>query len=87
MSDRVIENVIEWLDGQKTATGTFSQKKHINKIKKMAEERPDLVQIDWENADGSIVAHFPVSMVKLRFPNEISPESRAKMVENLRRNT
>lgn len=59
------ENVIEWLSGDKEVTVTFSQKKFVNKIKKMAEKHPELVEIRHENADGSIVAHIPLKAVHL----------------------
>ena len=66
------ENVIEFLKDSKTATGTFTQIRHINRIKKLALHRPDECQIVEENPDGSIVAHFPVSWVKIRPPKEVS---------------
>lgn len=37
-----------------------------HKVKKLAEKYPDQVQIDWENKDGSIVAHMPVSAISFR---------------------
>lgn len=63
--DRLQENLIEWITGSKTATVTFSQKKYINRIKKMAEKHPDIVSIEAENEDGSITAHIPVRAVHL----------------------
>ena len=35
------ENMIEFIAGQKTATVTFSNRKHINRIKKLYEDRKD----------------------------------------------
>jgi len=80
MSDRVIENVIEWIDGQKTATVTLSSRRQITKVKKLAEKHPDLVQIDWENKDGSIVAHMPVSAIKFSIYS-VSEEERERRRE------
>ena len=59
------ENVIEWLRNSDVATVTLSQGKYITKVKKMAKEHPDKVQIVHENSDGSIVAHIPVKAIKL----------------------
>lgn len=59
------ENSIEWLNGQETVTVSFSQKKYINKVKKLAEKHPELVAILAENEDGSIFAHLPLKAVKL----------------------
>ena len=59
------ENCIEWINGQNTITVTLSQKKYINKVKRMAEKHPDLVSILAENDDGSIFAHLPLKALKL----------------------
>lgn len=63
--DRLQENLIEWITGNKTATVTFSQKKFINRIKQMAEKHPETVDIVAENEDGSITAHIPVRAIHL----------------------
>lgn len=63
--DRCRENVIEWIEGNKTATCTFSQRRFINRIKKMAEKHGSPVEILAENMDGSIMAHIPLSAVHL----------------------
>ena len=59
------ENVIEWLTGQDTATVTFSQKKYINRIERMAEKHGSCVEILAKNEDGSITARIPLSAVHL----------------------
>ena len=63
--DRLKENLIEWITGSKTATVTFSQKKYVNRIKRLAEKHPDTIEIVAENEDGSITAHIPVKAVHL----------------------
>lgn len=77
MSDRVIENVIEWIVNDKIATVTLSQKKYINKVKRLAEKYPEEVKIEWENADGSIVAHLPVNAISFQIhpktPGQLPP--------------
>ena len=72
MSYGANENVIEFIKDSKMATGTFTQIREISKIKKLAAQRPEECQIVEENSDGSIVAHFPVSWVKIRPPKEVS---------------
>ena len=59
------ENVIEWLIGQKHIVVTFTEKKYINKVKKLAEKFPNEVKIKAVNKDGSIVAHLPKTALKL----------------------
>ena len=81
MSDRVIENVIEWLDGDKEVWCTFSQKKFINKVRKLAEENPNEVKIVHTNGDGSIVAVLPLKFVSIRKPRQLSEEQVAKIKE------
>lgn len=81
------ENVISFLKGSDTATVTFSQGRYITKIKKLAEKYPDEVQICSENKDGSIVAHIPVSYIKINnSKREISEEERELLRERARNN-
>lgn len=57
----VQENAIEFIRNSEMATGTFSQRRWITKMKKLAEQPKNNVEIVYENSDGSIVVHFPVS--------------------------
>lgn len=59
------ENVIEFLSGEKTATITFSNQKHINKIKKLYAEHKDDFKYFIENTDGSICVKIPLKWVKI----------------------
>lgn len=70
------ENVIEWIKDEKQATLTLSQRRTINKVKKLAEVHPEECQIVAENKDGSICAHVPVSWVKISPPRGVSEERR-----------
>ena len=47
------ENVIQWLNGEKYITCMFTQKKYINKVKKIAQRTPEFVLDLIENNDGS----------------------------------
>lgn len=67
-----IENNIEWLKGNITATAFFTQGKYINRIKKLAEQNEDC-EI-FENNDGSILAHFPVKWIKISPTRQMSEE-------------
>ena len=66
--DKCIENCVEFLTKQEVCTATFSSKRFINKIKRLSSKFPDVFSVDTENADGSIVAHFPVSLLSIRSP-------------------
>lgn len=59
------ENAIEWYTGKDRVTLTLTQKKYINRVKRMEKKHPDKVEIIAENLDGSIVAHMPLSAVHL----------------------
>lgn len=90
MSDNVTENVIEFLRGQQRATATFcSQNKLGNKVRKLAKEYPEEVQIVAENPDGSIVAHFPSKWVKIMAPSknrsEMSEEKKQELREQIKK--
>ena len=59
------ENMVEFLSGQRTCTVTFTNQKHINRIKKLYEERKDDFTYFIENTDGSICAKIPLKWIKI----------------------
>lgn len=59
------ENVIEFLSGQQYATVTFTNRRHINRIKSIYEERKDEFKYLVQNNDGSICAKLPMKWVKI----------------------
>lgn len=73
------ENVIEWIKDTPTATVTFTQGRYITKVKKLAEQFPDKVQIVKINKDGTIIAHIPVSAVKINIIERNLTEEQKKM--------
>lgn len=66
-----MENVIEFLNGQKRATVTLSQGRYKTKVEKLAKERPDECKILARNHDGTILAHVPTSWVKISPPRKV----------------
>ena len=76
----VNEFCIEWTRSSKTATVTAPNNTSIkNKIVKLAQEKPEEVQIIAENKDGSILAHVPTKYVKISPPRQISEEERERL--------
>ena len=65
MSERNMENVLEFISGTRTVTVSFTNQKHINRIKKLYEERKDDFKYFHENTDGSICAKIPLKWIKL----------------------
>ena len=61
----VKENVIEWITGDDHIVCTFTQKKYINKVRKLVDKQPYLVSNFHENSDGSIFCHLPLKALKL----------------------
>ena len=59
------ENMIEFISGTRTATVTFTNQKHINRIKKLYEERKDDFKYLVENHDGSVCAKLPLKWIKI----------------------
>ena len=68
------ENMIEFIAGTRTATVTFTNKKHINIIKNLYEDRKDDFKYFVENPDGSVCAKIPLKWIK------INPGSKEKRV-------
>lgn len=71
MSD-LKENVIEWITGDNEISCTFTQRKYINKIRKLMDKQPYLVSKFKENKDGSIFCRLPLKALKLylKTPND-----------------
>lgn len=59
------ENVIEWFNGDDYISCTLRSRKHINKVRKIAVEWPNLVPIFNENKDGSVFVRLPLKALKL----------------------
>ena len=78
------ENVIEFLAGQRTATVTFTNQKHVNRIKKVYEERSDEFKYYVENKDGSICAKIPLKWIKINPGSKEKREMTEEQKEALR---
>ena len=86
------ENVLEFISGTRTATVTFTNQKHINRMKKLYEERKDDFKYFKENKDGSICAKIPLKWVKInagsktgRIMTEEQKEAARKRLEEARK--
>ena len=81
------ENMIEFISGTRTATVTFTNQKHINRIKKLYEERKDDFKYFKENKDGSICAKIPLKWIKIsptkRNSRIYTEEEKRKIAERL----
>ena len=64
------ENMIEFITGQRTATVTFTNRKHINRIKRLYEEHKDDFKYFVENQDGSVCAKIPLKWIKINPGNK-----------------
>lgn len=78
------ENAIEFLNGDKRATLSLSQRRYITKVEKLAEKYPDECEIVAHNKDGSICAHVPISWIKISPPRQMSDEQKQACAERLR---
>ena len=59
------ENMVEFISGTRTATVTFTNAKHIRKIKELYETHKEDFKFFKENKDGSICAKIPLKWVRL----------------------
>lgn len=88
------ENSIEWITGERYAVVTFTDRKMINRVKKIYEERSDEFKYLHENPDGSICAKLPKKWIRcnpgsIQDPNkpkkEMSEEQKAKLMAGLQK--
>ena len=78
------ENCIEWLDRQNRVTLSLTSRKYITKIKKLAEKFPDECDFE-ENPDSSIVAHVPLSWIKIsRGTRNLTDEQRKAISDRMK---
>lgn len=79
------DNNIEFFTGSRNVTASFTNRKHINRVKKLYEQRPTEFEYFHENQDGSVCAKFPLKWVKLNpgsdVPRNLSDEQRAAIKE------
>ena len=81
------ENAIEWINGQERVTVTLSQGRYISKVKRLAEKFPEEVEIVKINEDGTILAHIPLSYIKInRASRNLTEEEREELSERARNN-
>ncbi|WP_342759431.1 hypothetical protein [Kineothrix sedimenti] len=76
----LVENMMEFISGSRTATVTFSNQKHINRIKKLYKERPDEFKYFHQNKDGSIVAKLPLKWLKINPGAKVDPDKPKRIV-------
>lgn len=86
-SGDIPENAIEWLKGRKTATVTLAGGTALNtRVRKLAKAKPDKCEITDENDDKSIVAHIPVSWIRINPEKELTAEQREKLQAHAAKN-
>ena len=79
------ENNIEWITGDNMMSVTLTSQRHITKIRKLAERKPDEVKIV-TNKDGSVYATLPLSYLKFNPPKDLTEEQRKELTKRLKRN-
>lgn len=82
------ENAIEWLTGIERATVTFSSRRHITRIRRLAAAHPEAVEIirEPEHNDGYLYARIPASWIRINPPKEMNytEEQREAIGERLK---
>lgn len=74
------ENMIDFITGSKMCTCSFTNRKHINRIKKLYEERKSEFGYFCENEDGSVCARIPLKWIKIN-PGSLPDAPRREMSE------
>lgn len=80
------ENVIEFLNGQRTCVVTLNNGSHIRKLKKLYEEHKEDFKYFHENSDGSVCAKIPLKWIRFsigRGKRELTDEQREELRERM----
>ena len=75
------ENMIEFISGTRSATVTFTNRKHISRIKQLYEERGDEFRYYHENKDGSVCAKIPLKWIKVNAGSKPGTRTKREMTE------
>ena len=86
------ENMIDFITNSRMCTCSFTNRKHINRIKKLYEQRKSEFEYFYENKDGSVCARIPLKWIKINpgsLPDaprrEMSEEHKAKLLAGKRK--
>lgn len=80
------ENGIEFLRGAKEATVQFTNGSRLKtRVKKLAESHPDKCKVLVENTDGTLLAHIPVTWIKIGPPKKVSESQREAGSRNFKK--
>lgn len=77
ITDKCVENAIEWIDGNKRVCATITTKSFKKRVYQIAKTNP-LLEIVAENEDGSILVKFPLKWVKINPGRSTKEESDVK---------
>ena len=79
------ENAIEFITGEKTATVSVTNRKYINKLKKLHEKHQSDFIYFVENKDRSICAKIPLNWIKISIPRQVSDKQRQLAADRFKR--
>ena len=82
------ENMVEFLSGARTATVTFTNPKHIRKLKELYEEHSEDFRYFKLNKDGSVCAKIPLKWIRISYgrtgtKREMTEEQKQALKERL----
>ena len=83
----MLENAIEWVNGSDRVTVTFSQKKYINSVLRLAEKDPEAVEVVKmpEDNNGYLYAHIDLRCVRIAKRPRVSEETKRTWPRILKR--
>lgn len=84
------ENVIEFFKNAHSATVSFTNPKHIRKIKELYEEHKDDFKYFKLNSDGSVCAKIPLKWIRIGVgrtgaKRELTEEQKKELAERLKK--
>ena len=77
------ETVYDHIKGRDTVTVTAGEQWSVNMVRRLKAQRPDEVEIVAENKDGSVLAHIPLSWMRIvpKRTRDMTDEKRQELSE------
>lgn len=87
VSDEIKETCFDHQLGAATATLSSSEYPVVQRIKKLARQHPDQVEIVATNSGGSICAHIPWTWIKIKPPKSVTmtDQQKAELAERFKK--
>lgn len=85
--ERNLENAIEFFSGEKTATLSLTNKRFVNRLKRLFESEHGEEMLRFtENSDGSVYCVVPLRWIRISPPRKMTDEEKLALAERMNGN-